>query len=93
MEEIINIKAILPSLEDVILGVKVLLAVSIVCLSILLLFFWENKVVWWARLPIINLFVLLLLLILGIIQEIYLTFHPSERTKYIKTSIFQLFFS
>lgn len=61
-------------------------------LSIYLMFAWENKVRWWLRLPIINLFLFALLIIGGICEEIYLTFHPKKRTKYIKTTIFQIFF-
>ena len=37
----------------------------------------------------INLVTLIILLILGIIEEFYLTCHPEERTTYIRTSIFQ----
>ena len=66
--------------------------ISICILSIYLMFFWENKVMWWLRLPIINLLLFVLLIIGGIVEEIYLTFHPKERTKYIKTSIFDRFF-
>jgi len=66
--------------------------ISICIFSIYLMFFWENKVRWWLRLPIINLLLFVLLIIGGTIEEIYLTFHPKERTKYIKTSIFDRFF-
>lgn len=66
--------------------------ISICILSIYLMFSWENKVRWWLRLPIINLLLFVLLIIGGIVEEIYLTFHPKERTKYIKTSIFDRFF-
>ncbi len=61
-------------------------------LSIFLMFYWEGKVRWWLRLPVVNLLLLIVLLIGGTIEEIYLTFHPSKRTKWIKTSIFQTFF-
>ena len=60
--------------------------------SIFLMFYWEGKVRWWFRLPVINLLLFIILLILGTIEEIYVTFHPNERTKWIKTSIFQRFF-
>ena len=66
--------------------------ISICILSIYLMFFWENKVIWWLRLPIINLLLFVVLLIGGTIEEIYLTFHPEERTRWIKTSIFDRFF-
>ena len=66
--------------------------ISISIFSIYLMFFWENKVRWWLRLPIINLLLFVLLIIGGIVEEIYLTFHPDERTKWIKTSIFDRFF-
>lgn len=56
------------------------------------MFMWEGKMVWWLRLPGINLVVFVILLILGTIEEVYLTFHPDKRNKWIKTSIFQLFF-
>jgi hypothetical protein len=62
-------------------------------LSIFLMFYWENKVSkLWLRLPIINLFLLVILLVMMIIEEIYLTCNPNERTKYIRTSIKQRFF-
>jgi hypothetical protein len=69
------------------------LSLILICIfSIHLMFFWENKVRWWLRLPIINLLLFTILIIGGTVEEIYLTFHPKERTKYIKTSIFQRFF-
>lgn len=62
-------------------------------LSTFLMFYWENKVGrLWLRLPIINLFLLVILLFMMIIEEIYLTCHPNQRTKYIRTSIKQKFF-
>jgi NADH:ubiquinone oxidoreductase subunit 6 (subunit J) len=65
----------------------------LLCLSVFLMFYWENKVgKLWLRLPIINLFLLVILLVLMIMEEIYLTCHPHERTKYIRTSIKQRFF-
>ena len=66
--------------------------IFLIAVSIDLMFYWEGKVRWWLRLPIINLFIFVILLIGGFIEEIYLTFHPEKRTKYIKSSIFQLFF-
>ena len=69
------------------------ISVFLLLFSIWLMFFWENKIAkWWLRLPVLNLLTFVILLICGIIEEIYLTFHPKERTTYIKTSIFQLFF-
>lgn len=62
-------------------------------LSIFLMFYWENKVSkLWLRLPIVNLFLLVILLFMMIIEEIYLTCNPNKRTKYIRTSIKQRFF-
>jgi hypothetical protein len=62
-------------------------------LSIFLMFYWENRVSrLWLRLPIINLFYLAILLVMMIMEEIYLTCNPNERTKYIRTSIKQIFF-
>lgn len=62
-------------------------------LSICLMFYWENRVSkLWLRMPIINLFLLVVLLCMMVIEEIYLTYHPHERTKYIRTSIKQRFF-
>lgn len=62
-------------------------------LSIFLMFYWENTVSrLWLRLPIINLFLLVFLLFMMIIEEIYLTCNPNKRTKYIRTSIKQRFF-
>ena len=66
--------------------------IPICIFSIYLMFFWENKVRWWLRLPIINLLLFVLLIIGGIVEEIYLTFHPDKRSKWIKTSIFDRFF-
>lgn len=69
-----------------------ILSISL-CLSVFLMFYWENKVgKLWLRLPIINLFLLVVLLFMMIIEEIYLTCNPNQRTKYIRTSIKQRFF-
>ena len=65
---------------------------SLTLISIILMFWWEGKVKWWLRLPVINLLLLVFLLIAGTIEQVYLTFHPEKRTKYIKSSAFQLFF-
>lgn len=81
MENIFNTNIIL----YIIVGLLILL-------SIFLLFFWENKIKLWLRLPGINLVTFVILLILGIIEEFYLTCNPKERTTYIRTSIFQTFF-
>lgn len=56
------------------------------------MFYWEGKVKGWLRLPVINLLLFIILLIFGTIEEVYLIFHPNKRTKWIKTSIFQIFF-
>lgn len=69
-----------------------IIAVLIIMFSISLMFYWEGKVRWWLRLPVINLLLFIILLIFGTIEEIYLTFHPNKRTKWIKSSIFQKFF-
>ena len=69
-----------------------ILVVLVIIFSIYLMFYWEGKVRWWLRLPIINLLLFIILLISGTIEEVYLTFHQNERTKWIKTSIFQKFF-
>ena len=62
-------------------------------LSVFLMFYWENKVgKLWLRLPVINLFLLVVLLFIMIFEEIYLTCNPNQRTKYIRTSIKQRFF-
>jgi predicted tellurium resistance membrane protein TerC len=62
-------------------------------LSIFLMFYWENTISrLWLRLPIINLFLLVFLLFMMVIEEIYLTCNPNKRTKYIRTSIKQRFF-
>ena len=81
MEKIFNTNIVL----YIIVGLLILL-------SLFLLFFWENKIKLWLRLPVINLVTLIILLILGITEEFYLTCHPEERTRYIRTSIFQMFF-
>ena len=65
----------------------------LLCLSVFLMFYWENKIDrLWLRLPIINLFLFVVLLCIMMLEEIYLTCHPHERTKYIRTSIKQRFF-
>lgn len=65
----------------------------LLCLSVFLMFYWENKIdKLWLRLPIINLFLFVVLLYMMMLEEIYLTCHPHERTKYIRTSIKQRFF-
>ncbi len=69
-----------------------IIAIIILIFSFRLLFFWEGRVRLWLRLPIINIFSFIVLLLLGIIEEFYLTCHPEERTPYFKTSIFQIFF-
>lgn len=69
-----------------------ILIVLVIIFSISLMFYWEGKVKWWLRLPVINLLLFIILLIAGTIEEMYLTFHPNKRTKWIKTSIFQSFF-
>lgn len=62
-------------------------------LSSFLMFYWENKVgKLWLRLPIVNLLLFVILLFMMIIEEIYLTCNPNQRTKYIRTSIKQKFF-
>lgn len=67
--------------------------VLVIMFSISLMFYWEGKMRWWwLRLPVINLLIFIILLILGTIEEVYLTFHPNKRTKWIRTSIFQIFF-
>ena len=68
------------------------MVVWVIIFSIFLMFYWEGKVKGWLRLPVINLLLFIILLIFGTIEEVYLTFHPNERTKWIKTSIFQRFF-
>lgn len=74
--------------EIVIYSLSILL-----CLSVFLMFYWENKIdKLWLRLPIINLFLFVVLLCMMMLEEIYLTCHPHERTKYIRTSIKQRFF-
>ena len=66
--------------------------IMLLLFSIALFFYWERKVRLWLRLPIINLITFIALFLLGIVEEIYLSCNPSERTQYIKTSIFQRFF-
>lgn len=67
--------------------------IILLSLSVFLMFYWENKVgKLWLRLPIINLFLLVFLLYMMIIEEIYLTCNPDQRTKYIRTSVKQKFF-
>lgn len=67
--------------------------IILLSLSVFLMFYWENKVgKLWLRLPIINLFLLIFLLYMMIIEEIYLTCNPDQRTKYIRTSVKQKFF-
>ncbi len=69
-----------------------IIVILVIIFSISLMFYWEGKVRGWLRLPLINLLLFVILLIGGTIEEIYLTFHPNERTKYIKSSVFQSFF-
>lgn len=69
-----------------------IIAFIILLFSFRLLFFWEGRVRLWLRLPIINILSFIILLLLGIIEEFYLTCHPEERTTYFRTSIFQKFF-
>ena len=69
-----------------------IMVVLVIMFSISLMFYWEGKVRGWLRLPVINLLLFIVLLIGGTIEEIYLTFHPNKRTKYIKSSVFQMFF-
>lgn len=62
-------------------------------ISIVLMFWFENKPIrWWMRLPIINIFSFIMILIFIFIEETYLTFHPEHRTRWIKSSLFQEFF-
>lgn len=68
------------------------LIIMLLLFSIALFFYWERKVRLWLRLPVINLATFIVLLFLGIIEQVYLSCNPSERTTYIKTSIFQRFF-
>lgn len=77
------------AIEGNLLSIMIALVITY---SILLMFYWESKVRWWLRLPVINILLFVILLVGGTIEEVYLTFHPNERTKYIKTSIFQRFF-
>ena len=67
-------------------------AVLLIVWSFHLLFYWEGKVRLVLRLPVVNLITLLVLLILGTIEQFYLTYHPEERTEWIQSSIFQKFF-
>jgi len=69
-----------------------ILTILIAIFSISLMFYWEGVVKTFFRLPGINLILLTLVLIFGFIEQIYLTFHPERRTKYIKTSLYQIFF-
>lgn len=66
--------------------------IMLLLFSIALFFYWESKVRLWLRLPIINLITFIVLFLFGIVEEVYLSYNPSERTTYIKTSIFQRFF-
>lgn len=66
--------------------------IIILVFSIFLMFYWEKRVRFWLRLPIINLVLLVVLLIGVVIQEFYLTAHPEKRTKWVRSSILQLFF-
>ena len=43
------------------------------------------------RLPVVNIFTLLIVLVFGTLEQLYLTCNPSKRTKWIRTSIFQLY--
>lgn len=62
-------------------------------ISIILMFWFENKPIrWWMRLPIVNIFSFIMIIILICIEETYLTFHPQERTRWIKSSLLQYFF-
>lgn len=72
--------------------VTFILTILIAIFSISLMFYWEGIVRNWLRLPVINLIVLVFVLIAGFFEQIYLTFHPEKRTKYIKTSLYQIFF-
>ena len=47
--------------------------IIILVFSIFLMFYWEKRVRFWLRLPIINLVLLVVLLIGVVIQEFYLT--------------------
>ena len=66
--------------------------IMLLLFSIALFFYWERKVRLWLRLPIINLITFIVLFLLGIVEEVYLSCNPSKRTIYIRTSIFQRFF-
>lgn len=70
-----------------------IIATIILLFSFRLLFFWEGRVKLWLRLPIINILTFIILLLMGIIEEFYLTCHPEERNPYFRTSIFQKFFT
>lgn len=73
-------------------GIMYILGI-LIGLSIFLMFYWENRVSkLWLRMPIINLLLLVALLCMMMLEELYLTCHPYERTKYIRTSIKQRFF-
>ena len=66
--------------------------IIILVFSIFLMFYWEKRIRFWLRLPIINLVLLVVLLIGVVIQEFYLTAYPEKRTKWVRSSILQLFF-
>lgn len=66
--------------------------IMLLLFSIALFFYWERKVRLWLTLPIINLITFIVLFLLGIVENVYLSCNPSERTTYIKTNIFQRFF-
>lgn len=72
--------------------VTFIMIILIAIFSITLMFYWEGVVKTFFRLPGINLILLALVLIFGLIEQLYLTFNPEKRTKYIKTSIYQNFF-
>ena len=71
------------------IGIAVLLTI----LTVYLLFYWEDWLKLTFRLPVINLLTLVVLLILGTIEQFYLTCHPEKRNKLFRTSIFQRFFN
>lgn len=60
-------------------------------LTVFLLFYWEDRMKLLFRLPVVNLFTLLIVLVFGTLEQFYLTCNPSKRTKWIRTSIFQLY--
>lgn len=62
-------------------------------ITIVLMFWFENKPIrWWMRLPIINIFSFIMILVFILIEETYLTFHPEYRTRWVKSSLLQYFF-